>query len=37
MINNNYKPNLRLGNGGAEEIKKHDFFNEIDWLKVMKR
>mmetsp|Transcript_27237 Transcript_27237/g.20385 ORF Transcript_27237/g.20385 Transcript_27237/m.20385 type:complete len:113 (+) Transcript_27237:2256-2594(+) len=35
----NRNPNKRLGAGptDAEEIKKHPFFNEIDWEKVYKR
>ena len=27
-------PNERLGSGGAEEVKAHPFFTEIDWEKV---
>ncbi|KAG0142883.1 hypothetical protein CROQUDRAFT_724875 [Cronartium quercuum f. sp. fusiforme G11] len=28
-------PLKRLGNNGAEEIKKHSFFNSIDWKKLI--
>jgi serine/threonine-protein kinase RIM15 len=27
-------PNVRLGSGGAEEVKAHPFFADIDWDKV---
>lgn len=32
-------PSKRLGNGpnGAEDIKKHPFFKDIDWLKIYNR
>jgi len=32
-------PNKRLGSGsrGAEEIKEHPFFKNIDWDKVQKK
>ena len=33
MINNK---NIRLGKNGAEEIKKHPFFGDIDWNNVHK-
>ncbi len=37
MLNRN--PNKRLGAGpsDAEEIKKHPFFDSIDWEKVLNR
>ena len=27
-------PNARLGSGGAQEVKRHRFFNPVDWSKV---
>ena len=35
----NIDPNLRIGNGanGSEEIKKHDFFKNIDWNLALKK
>lgn len=31
------RPDMRLGAKGAEEIKAHDFFREIDWRKLLAR
>jgi serum/glucocorticoid-regulated kinase 2 len=31
------KPNDRLGNKGAEEVKNHDWFKDIDWILVLNR
>ena len=35
----NIDPNLRIGSGanGSEEIKKHDFFKNIDWNLALKK
>ena len=33
LINNS---NVRLGKNGVEEIKKHPFFNDIDWDNIKK-
>ena len=30
-------PSRRLGSKGAQEIKDHPFFDEIDWKKLMAR
>jgi len=35
MLNND--PEYRLGKNGAQEIKKHPFFSEIDWDKVFRK
>jgi hypothetical protein len=31
------KPIERLGSKGADEIKKHDFFKDIDFVKLLKK
>ena len=28
---------MRLGNNGAEEIKRHPFFQEIDWKVALEK
>ena len=28
---------MRLGNGGAKEVIKHEFFEGIDWKKMLKK
>jgi len=33
----NKKPELRLGSGGAEDIKNHRFFGKVDWEAVLSR
>jgi serum/glucocorticoid-regulated kinase 2 len=30
-------PRKRLGVNGAQEIKDHDFFHDIDWIKLMQK
>ena len=30
-------PNKRLGSGGSEEVKQHEFFADVDWQKVYKK
>lgn len=31
------RPDKRLGVNGAAEIKAHDFFDKIDWRKLLER
>jgi hypothetical protein len=31
------KPKERLGNNGAEEIKNHSWFKDVDWALVLKK